>query len=74
MQATLQSARIARYQGDEAAIARLLPDLAPLMASEDVKEGMAAFMQRRPAQFVGAVIWAGLQAASALFAVWPAGQ
>ena len=53
VQATLQSARIARYQGDEAAIARLLPDLAPLMASEDVKEGMAAFMQRRPAQFVG---------------------
>ena len=53
VQATLQSARIARYQGDEVAISRLLPDLAPLMASEDVKEGMAAFMQRRPAQFVG---------------------
>ena len=34
VQATLKSARIARIQGDKAALARLLPDLMPIMQSE----------------------------------------
>ncbi len=53
VQATLASARIARSQGDDAAIARLFPDLIPLMNSDDVREGVAAFMERRPARFAG---------------------
>ncbi len=53
VQATLASARIARYQGDEVAIARLFPDLMPLMGSADVREGIAAFRERRPAKFEG---------------------
>lgn len=53
VQATLHSARIARAQGDAAAAARLMPDLQPLFASEDVKEGMASFVERRAAKFVG---------------------
>jgi enoyl-CoA hydratase/carnithine racemase len=53
VQATLASARLAKAQGDAAAIARLFPDLLPLMASDDVKEGIAAFMERRAASFVG---------------------
>ncbi|MEW9898141.1 crotonase/enoyl-CoA hydratase family protein [Chitinivorax sp. PXF-14] len=53
VQATLASARLAKEQGEAAAIARLFPDLLPLMASDDAKEGVAAFMARRPAQFVG---------------------
>lgn len=53
VQATLHSARLARAESDAAAAARLMPDLAPLFASEDVKEGMASFVERRAAKFVG---------------------
>lgn len=51
--ATLASARRARVQGEAAAIARLLPDLVPLIASEDVQEGLQSFLERRQAQFKG---------------------
>jgi enoyl-CoA hydratase/carnithine racemase len=53
VQATLASARLARTKGDEAAFARLIPDLIPLMKSEDVMEGLQAFIQRREANFKG---------------------
>jgi len=50
--ATFASARAA--QVDEAAAARrLLPDLAPLLASADMREGLAAFVERRPGVFTG---------------------
>jgi enoyl-CoA hydratase len=51
--ATLKSARLARTQGEPTAVARLLPDLQPLMGSEDVREGLQSFMERRPARFAG---------------------
>jgi enoyl-CoA hydratase/carnithine racemase len=51
--ATLKSARIARIQGETAALARLLPDLQPLMQSEDVQEGIQSFIERRTAEFKG---------------------
>ena len=51
--ATLKSARIARQQGEQAAIKRLLPDLLPLMASDDVQEGVQSFIERREAKFKG---------------------
>ncbi len=51
--ATLRSARIARTKGEQAAIERLLPDLLPLMSSEDVKEGLSSFVERREARFRG---------------------
>jgi enoyl-CoA hydratase/carnithine racemase len=51
--ATLKSARLARTQGETAAIARLLPDLQPLMQSEDVQEGIQSFIERRTAVFKG---------------------
>lgn len=51
--ATLASSRAA-LPGDElAATGRLLPDLRPLMASEDVQEGLRAFAERRPGRFRG---------------------
>lgn len=51
--ATLASSRLARREGERAAFARLLPDLLPLMQSEDAQEGVLSFIQRRPAQFKG---------------------
>lgn len=51
--AALKSARIARTEGDRAALARLIPDLMPLMQSEDVKEGIISFLERREAEFKG---------------------
>jgi enoyl-CoA hydratase/carnithine racemase len=32
---------------------RLLPDLQPLMKSDDVQEGLRAFVERRPGSFRG---------------------
>lgn len=51
--ATLHSARLARTHGERAAVARLLPDLIPIMESEDVKEGVQSFLERREARFKG---------------------
>lgn len=51
--ASLRSARIARQQGHAAAFERLLPDLQPLMTSEDAKEGVQSFLERREASFKG---------------------
>ena len=53
VQATLRSARMARLQGELAAMKQLLPDLMPLMQSKDVQEGIAAFIERREAAFTG---------------------
>lgn len=51
--ATLASSRAALPESEAAAIARLLPDLQPLMASEDLQEGLRAFVERRPGSFRG---------------------
>lgn len=53
VRATLASARLALAEGEAEAARRLLPDLQPLMGSEDVKEGVASFLERREANFVG---------------------
>jgi len=53
VQASLKSARRARSEGDAAAIARLLPDLATIMKSEDAAEGIRSFVERREARFKG---------------------
>jgi enoyl-CoA hydratase len=53
VQASLRSARIARYEGVGKATARLLPDLQPIMASEDALEGVQSFIERRKARFSG---------------------
>jgi enoyl-CoA hydratase/carnithine racemase len=51
--ATLASSRHALPAAEAAAAARLFPDLQPLMASEDVQEGLRAFVERRPGKFRG---------------------
>jgi enoyl-CoA hydratase/carnithine racemase len=53
VRATLASSRLAATDGDAEAARRLLPDLAPIMKSEDVKEGIQSFIERREAKFTG---------------------
>jgi enoyl-CoA hydratase len=53
VRATLASSRLAAAEGDAVAARRLLPDLAPIMKSEDVKEGILSFVERREAKFTG---------------------
>jgi enoyl-CoA hydratase/carnithine racemase len=52
VRATLASARLARKSEAEAA-QRLLPDLLPIMQSEDAREGLASFLERRQGRFTG---------------------
>jgi enoyl-CoA hydratase len=51
--ATLKSSRATIPESEHAAAARLLPDLVPLMATDDVQEGLRAFTARRPGNFRG---------------------
>jgi enoyl-CoA hydratase/carnithine racemase len=51
--AALASARTSEAEGLRAALARLIPDLIPIMGSEDALEGMMSFMERREANFKG---------------------
>lgn len=51
--ATLASSRAAVPAAEHAAAERLLPELRPLMRSDDVQEGLRAFAERRPGAFRG---------------------
>jgi enoyl-CoA hydratase/carnithine racemase len=51
--ATLAASRHALPATEATAAARLLSDLAPILASDDVKESMRAFLDRRPGDFKG---------------------
>jgi enoyl-CoA hydratase len=53
VQATLANARLAVREGDAAAEAMLQPELVRLLASDDAREGVAAFSERREARFSG---------------------
>ena len=50
---TLASAHRARLEGEAAAFARLEPDMAELFETEDGREGLASFVERREAKFSG---------------------
>jgi enoyl-CoA hydratase/carnithine racemase len=51
--ATLASSRAALAEAEDAAARRLLPDLQPLLASDDMQEGLRSFVERRPGSFRG---------------------
>jgi enoyl-CoA hydratase/carnithine racemase len=51
--ATLASSRAALAATEHAAAARLMTDLQPIMRTEDVQEGLRAFLERRPGSFKG---------------------
>jgi enoyl-CoA hydratase len=53
VRATLESARLSVYEGQEAAIDALLPVARRLMNSEDAEEGLRSFVERREAEFKG---------------------
>ena len=53
VQGSLKSSKIAVSEGQEAAKERLFPELRPVMASEDVREGIQSFLERREAVFKG---------------------
>jgi len=53
VRAIIKSARLSRVEGAKAALERLLPDLLPIMKSEDAQEGVRAFIERREAVFNG---------------------
>jgi len=51
--ATLASSRAAIPAAEHAAAVRLMPDLLPIMKTDDVQEGLRAFVERRPGAFKG---------------------
>jgi len=51
--ASLKSSRLSLMEVERRAVAALLPDLVPVMNSEDVKEGLRSFLERREANFKG---------------------
>ena len=51
--ATLASSRYALPEAEATAAARMFSDVAPLVASEDMQEGLRAFLERRPGRFRG---------------------
>jgi len=53
VQATLRSARAAVEQDTAAALAPLLADVRTIMASDDAREGLLSFVERREARFTG---------------------
>jgi enoyl-CoA hydratase/carnithine racemase len=53
VEATLASARLALASDERVAAERLLPDLVPIMASDDAREGVQSFLERRSARFQG---------------------
>jgi enoyl-CoA hydratase/carnithine racemase len=50
---TLRNARIAFREGQDAAVGQLLPEVRTLMASDDAREGLQSFVERRDANFSG---------------------
>jgi enoyl-CoA hydratase/carnithine racemase len=50
---TLASAHRARLEGEAAAFARLDPDMAELFETDDGREGLTSFVERREAKFTG---------------------
>ena len=53
VQATLRSARLSIMEGEAQAVARVRDDMPRILASEDFREGLASFRERRAARFLG---------------------
>jgi enoyl-CoA hydratase len=53
VRATIESARKAQTEGFTKAVEALTPQIAELFATEDAREGVASFLERRDGNFVG---------------------
>jgi enoyl-CoA hydratase/carnithine racemase len=53
VKATLAAAHRARLEGEGAAFARLDSEMAALFDTDDGREGLRSFVERREARFVG---------------------
>lgn len=53
VRATLRSARLMAEQGQAAALAGMMAEVRGLMASDDAREGLRSFLERREARFTG---------------------
>ena len=53
VQATMANARLAVHEGPDAAISSLGPAMTELLATEDAKEGVRSFVEKREAHFQG---------------------
>jgi enoyl-CoA hydratase/carnithine racemase len=53
VRATLANAQLARRDGEAAAVKALRAEVMALMATEDAREGIQSFLERRPGRFVG---------------------
>jgi enoyl-CoA hydratase/carnithine racemase len=53
VKATLASAHTARIEGEAVAFGRLDSDMADLFDSQDGREGLLSFVERREAKFTG---------------------
>lgn len=53
VQATLRSARLGMVEGEPQAAAHVLDDMPGILASDDFREGVASFRERRAAGFLG---------------------
>ena len=53
VQATIRSARLAIEKGEATAAARIHEDMPAILASDDFREGLASFRERRAANFSG---------------------
>jgi enoyl-CoA hydratase len=53
VQATLRSARLGLVEGELVAAARIRDDMPAILASQDFREGLASFRERRAASFLG---------------------
>jgi enoyl-CoA hydratase/carnithine racemase len=53
VRATLENAWLARREGEAAAARALRPEIQRLMATDDAREGLRSFLERRAGQFTG---------------------
>lgn len=53
VQAALKSSKVSRYEDQQTAIADVFNDMPSVMTSDDAKEGIASFLERREAVFKG---------------------
>jgi len=53
VQGSLKSSKLARDEGERAALEKLFLELKPVMNSQDIQEGIQSFLQRRDAKFTG---------------------